>query len=221
MTRRAAFISFCGFVLLQTSCSTASRLAAKWEEEPIDGPWVSPGVHARQFTRSYFAGLMHTSDATDTVWSTASGLRRSTSSVADSVERKLKRLGYFDRWPESGSSVGGYQQRLAPFTFHIVALDPTVVILVPHDFGEPRGNRSNNQIIGSMPKQAFSSQYMLNYIAFGTRLPYHPDILWFSPDLGTAPVALARRSESEQEVVHKRIKLVLKQDRDEWATRRE
>jgi hypothetical protein len=219
--RGVLVVALCAFALLLSSCSTASRLSAKWEENPIDGPWTAPGVHAREFTRSYFAGLMHTSDATDTVWTTANGNRRDVLGTVDSVERYLKKLGYFDQWPETGSSSGGYTHRLAPFTFHIVAIDPTVVLMVPHDYGNPKGNRSTRDILGSQPKQAWGSRYMLNPIAYGTSLPYHPEILWFSPDLGSVPKPLTRRSDSEQELVHKRIRLVTKREGDTWTTRRE
>jgi hypothetical protein len=210
---------------LLSSCSTASRLSADWRENAIDGPWVAPGVHAREFERSYFAGLMHTSDAIDIAWTTSSGRRRDSMRILESVDRKLKQLGYFDRWPETGSSSGTSSgtiiHRLAPFTFHIIALDPTVVIMVPHDFGNPKGNRSTVDIVGRQSKQQWHSRYMLNYIEYGTTLPYHPHILWFSPDLAAPAAPLSRRSDSEQELVHKRIRLLLKREGDVWTTRRE
>lgn len=221
MTLRAQFIAFSAFAFLLSSCSTASRVTAKWEESRIDGPWVAPGVHAREFTRSYFAGLMHTSDASETVWTTANGSRRDVLGTVDSVEQHLKKLGYFDQWPESQASSGAYTLRLAPFTFHIVAIDPAVVLMVPHDYGNPKGNRSTRDIFGSQPKQSRGSRYMLNPVEYGTSLPYHSEILWFSPDLGIAPKPLTRLSDSEQELVHKRIRLVTKRAGDVWTTRRE
>jgi len=221
MNHHAHIATFSVVALLLSSCSTGSRLSAEWKENTIDGPWVAPGVHVREFTKSYFAGPMHTSEATDTVWTTSSGSRRDQMRIVDSVDRKLKQLGYFDRWPESQSTSGGYRQRLAPFTFHIVALDPTVVIMVPHDFGNPKGNRSTVDIVGWPTKQQCSSRYMLNHIEYGTTLPYHPDILWFSPDVGGAPAALTRRSDFEQEIHHKNIRLVVKKEGDSWMTRRE
>lgn len=221
MTSRSLLVALTCGALLLCSCSTASRLSAKWEEQPVDGPWMAPGVQVREFTRSYFAGLMHTSDADDSVWSTSSGDRRDVMSIADSIDSHLKKLGYFDRWPESGSSVGSYRQRLAPFTFHIVAIDPIVVLMVPHDFGDPKGNRSINDIVGSHPKQALGSRFMLNHIEYGTKLPYHSEILWFSPNLGTTPAPLTRRGGSEQEVVHRQIRLLTVQEGDKWNTRRE
>lgn len=164
---------------------------------------------------------MHTSEATDTVWVTASGKRRDVLQLSDSVDSYLKRLGCFDQWPESQSSVGNIRLRLAPFTFHIVAMEPMVVIMVPHDFGNPKSNRSTYDIVGHQPKQAFGCRYMLNYIEYGTTVPYHRDILWFSPDIGTAPLALTRRNDSELEIHHKRIRLVTKREGDVWTTRRE
>jgi hypothetical protein len=103
--------------------------------------------------------------------------------AVDAADNYLKRLGFFDRWPETGSSVGNVIERLAPFTFHIVAIEPTVVIMVPHDFGNPKGNRSTTDIVGFAPEQSVGSRYMLNFFEYGTKLPYHPDVLWFSPDI--------------------------------------
>lgn len=221
MFHRAFIPALSAFALLLTSCTTASRLSAKWKENPVDGPWIAPGVHAREFTRSYYAGLMATSKASDTVWSTASGGRRDKMNIIGSVDRQLKQLGYFDRWPESQSDVSGYQQRLAPFTFHIVAIDPTVVIMVPHDFGNPKGNRSSFDIVGWPSDQQCSSRYMINHIEYGTTLPYHPDILWFSPSLETAPTPLIRHSTTALELVHKHIRILLKREGDIWRTERE
>lgn len=220
MTNRSPLIALACVALLLCSCSTASRLSAKWKEEPLDGPWVAPGVQAKEFSRTYFAGLMHTSDATDTVWTTSSGSRRNMMSILDSVDSYLKKLGYFDRWPETGSSVGSYRQRLAPFTFHIVAIDPTVVLMVPHDFGDPKARRSINDIVGR-PAQGLGSRYMINYLEYGPKFPFHPEPLWFSPSLGTAPTSLVRRGEAELEIVHRRIRLVATRDGDKWLTRRE
>ena len=220
MTSRSPLIALACVALLLCSCSTASRLSAKWKEEPLDGPWVAPGVQVKEFSRTYFAGYMHTSDATDTVWTTSSGSRRNIQNISDSVDSHLKKLGYFDRWPESNAGYNGYQMRLAPFTFHIVALDPTIVLMVPHDFGDPKARRSINDIVGR-PPQALGSRYMLNHIEYGPKLPYHPEILWFSPSLGTAPTPLAKRGDSEQELVHKRIRIVATREGDRCVTRRE
>ncbi len=222
MSNRSVLAPLLCCALLLCSCSTASRLSSKWEEQPLDGPWIAPGVQAREYSRSYFAGLMHTSDAIDTVWTTSSGARRNMMEILDSVDNHLKKLGYFDRWPESNAGYNGYRQRLAPFTFHVVAIDPTIVLMVPHDFGDPKARRSINDIVGRQSgRQARGSSYMINYIEYGPKLPYHPETLWFSPSLGTAPTLLAKRGDSEQELVHKRIRIVATREGDKWVTRRE
>ena len=220
MIRSTLLIFLSALVLISSSCSTG-RLTAEWVERPIDGPWIAPQIHAREFEREYFAGVLDSVSTSDVVWTTATGSRRDAFQIVASVQRHLMKLGYFERWPESGSNVSGYQQRLAPFTFHIVAIEPTIVIMVPHDFGDPKGNRSINDIVGQPPKQSFQSRYMLNSIEYGTTLPFQSDILWFSPDLGTAPAMPERRTDSEMEVRHKEIRLVLKKDGDLWTTQRE
>lgn len=220
MINRTSFVLCLAATLLCSSCSTG-RKTAKWTETSIDGPWVAPGIHAREFTREYFAGIMDAGVTGDTAWTTANGGRRDARLVADSVDRYLKQRGLVERWPESGATIDGYRKRVAPFTFHIVAIEPTVVLMVPHDFGDPRGNRSINDIVGFSPKQSFSSRWMLNHIEYGSTLPYHADILWFSPESRDAPAPLTRRGDLEQELTRDRTKLVMKKDGNLWMTRRE
>ncbi|MBA4146612.1 MAG: hypothetical protein H0X66_00745 [Verrucomicrobia bacterium] len=196
-------------------------MTAQWKENPIDGPWVAPSVQTREFERAYFAGMMDSVVTTETDWTFAYGTRRAASDIAASIQRYLKELGYFDRWPESQSSSDGYRERLAPFTFHIVSIDPTAVMMVPHDFGDPKGNRSIVDIVGWPPKQSFSSRYMLNHIEYGPTLPYHPEVLWFSPDLRVPPTRLTSHTESEQRLSHKRINLIVRKKGESWITTRE
>jgi hypothetical protein len=200
------------------SCSFG-RMKAKWKENPIDGPWAAPGVQVREKERSYFAGLMDAVQTTDTVWE-ANGHRYNAYQFVDTMIQAFMKQGYFDRWPKSQANYDGYDMRVAPFTFHIVAIKPLVVVLVPHDFGLLT-NCSINDIVGDWPKQSFHTQYMLNHIEYGTRLPYHPEILWFSPDLDIAPTRFTTVSESEQAIVHNQIKLVVQKQGYFWISKRE
>ena len=159
----------------------------------------------------------------NTEWTTATGSRRDAARIPTAIDHYLKQRGYFDQWPESGSSIGGYGvQRVAPFKFYVVAVDPLVVIMAPHDFGNPKGNRSIYNIVGPEPKQAFGSPHMLNYIEYGTRLPYNTNLLWFSPEISSAPLPLTAHGETEMELVNQRkhLKLVLKKSGDCWTTER-
>jgi hypothetical protein len=194
---------------------------AKWTENQIDGPWSAPDIHSREFKREYFANFMDDGVTSDKEWTTATGSHLNAYRVADSVEHYLKKRGYLDQWPQSQAGVGDYILRVAPYTFHIVTIDPTVVIMVPHNFGNPRDNRSSGDIVGWPPKQSFTSDRMLNYIQYGTSFPYSTNILWFSPDRSSAPAEPSRLGDSELEIVGKHIKLVMKKDGDLWITQRE
>ncbi|MBI3417245.1 MAG: hypothetical protein HY043_18295 [Verrucomicrobia bacterium] len=62
---------------------------------------------------------------------------------------------------------------------------------------------------------------MINDIEYGTSIPYHAEILWFSPDLRVPPTRLAQRSNGEQEIFHQSFKLVATKEGDVWKTKRE
>lgn len=206
----------CCVALASSSC-TFERLTAKWQDTGIKGPWAAPGIQAQKFEREYWT-FMAGAVSTDAVWRTPKG-RHDARDIVSSVDKYLMHLGYFDRWPQSQAGINGYIQRVAPFTFHVVALDPTIVIMVPHDFGSLT-NRSINEIMGSAPSDS-GSDHMLNPITFGTKPPYHADVLWFSPDISQPPTRLTRRSDSEQELVAKRARIIVTRDGNQWITRRE
>jgi hypothetical protein len=192
-------------------------MTAKWEEKPIDGPWAAPDVQVRQFNKSYFRGFMAAGQTTDIRWD-ALGHHYNPERFANSITRDLMKQGYFDRWPQSGDKGDDYIRRIAPFTFHIVAIKPLIVVMVPHDFG-PLTNLYNFVII-DWPKQGFYNSRMRNYIEYGTRIPYHPEVLWFSPDLDVSPTRFTTIQENEQTIVHKKIKLVAQKQGDDWIIKR-
>jgi len=203
-------------IMAMSSCVYAET---RWEEAAIDGPWVAPDIHARELTRTSLHFYSPVAEH-DTFWTTAKGARKDADKIIDSTMRYLEKLGYFDRWPKTNGTYNDYVQRLAPFTFHIVAIDPTVVVMVPHDFGLPIDGRSNREIVGEAPEQSAHCKYMINYIEYGTSLPYHPEIIWFSPDLRIPPTPLSRYSDSEQSIDHKKVHLVFTRDGDRWVTKR-
>ncbi|MBI3417244.1 MAG: hypothetical protein HY043_18290 [Verrucomicrobia bacterium] len=117
-----------GFALTLCGCGET-----RWEEHAIDGPWVAPGVHARESMRTrlfFYAPLPEHV----IFWTNAKGRRVETYNIVDASVRYLEELGYFDRWPKAGLNMNGYDSRVAPFTFHIVAIEPTVIVMTPQAF---------------------------------------------------------------------------------------
>jgi len=206
-------------IVAMVAISSCAYAETRWEETAIDGPWVAPGIHARELTRTSLHFYSPVAEH-DTFWTTANGARKDADKIIDSTMRYLEKLGYFDRWPKTGFGFDDYDRRLAPFTFHIIAIEPIIVTMVPHDFGSQVVGKSGTQILGPRPKQGVSSKFMMNYIEYGTSLLYHPDVLWFSPDLRIPPTPLSRYSDSEQSIDHKKVHLVFTRDGDRWVTKR-
>jgi hypothetical protein len=214
MQRNLLFVLFTISVFSFCGCST------RWEENSIDGPWVAPGVHTRELTRTYLP--FYSPDAEHiTFWTTANGGREEAYKNFDSSMRYLEELGYFDRWPKTGDGYDNYDQRLAPFTFHIIAIDPTIMVMVPHNFGNSRAGRSISEIVGQQPAQGMEMKYMINFIEYGTSFPYDPNVLWFSPDLRVPPSPVKKTSDSEQEIVNEKIKIAVTKEGDVWKSKRE
>jgi len=153
-------------------------------------------------------------------WTDAKGHRVEVLKIVDSAMRYLEGLGYFQRWPETNVGFDDYVQRLAPYTFHIVSIQPTIVVMIPHDFGNPTDGRSITQIVGQPPNQSVSTKYMINHIEYGTTFPYHPEALWFSSELRVPPTKIAAHT-GEQEIVHPGIKLVITRKDEVCTTKRE
>jgi hypothetical protein len=212
--------NFIYFLLFAISALFFCGCETRWEEHSIDGPWCAPNVHVREKEKTYLPFYSPLPEHT-LFWITANGSRVESYKIVDSSVRYLDELGYFDRWPKTRGSYDDYQQRLAPFTFHIVAINPAIVVMVPHDFGNANDGRSISGIRGQQSEQAFGSKYMINLIEYGTSLPYDAKILWFSPDLQVPPTQFIQVSDSEQKIVQKGITLVLTKDGNLWKTSRE
>ena len=202
-------------VVATAFCLGCTRLA----EIPIDGPWVAPGIHAREFERTKSRVSSPLSEHVS-FWTDAKGHRVEVFKIVDPAMRYLEGLGYFQRWPETNMGFDDYIQRLAPYTFHLVSMQPTIVVMIPHDFGKASDGRSIAQMVGSPPKQSVSTKYMINHIEYGTTFPYHPEGLWFSPDLRVPPTKIGARTGNEQEIVHPGIKLVITRKGEVCTTKR-
>ena len=200
-------------IILFAMCGlTFYGCATRLENEPIDGPWAAPGVQVRQVTRTDMPFYSPLPEHV-TYWINAKGEREEAYKHFDSSVRYLDELGYFDRWPKTRVYYNNYNQRLAPFTFHLIAISPTVVVMVPHEY--------QTESIGRDPGQSYETKYMLNPIQFGTSIPSQTNLLWFSPDLRVPPMPVTRISDSEQRIVHPKIKLLFSKEGDIWRTKRE
>jgi hypothetical protein len=174
----------------------------------VDTPWIGPEEQAVQRSCSYFSCFMDSVKTSDTRWGTERSDGKPIYTYNDKIVSYLKRKRLLQSWPETQSNYNGYQQRLAPFKFYIVSVEPLVVIMIPHDFGEIR--RANVAIVGWHPEQAFRNSFMINYFEYGTYLPFHENQLWFSQDLKIGPIPVPKKERGDLVIEHRKIELVFK-----------
>ena len=166
------------------SCATIARMNADWKEVKIDGPWMSSTCQAREFTRTYVAGVMHSGSAGDTKWTSDAGSVNQFS-IRNLIANYMHKTGMVKDWQRASGTSNGIEQRLAPYTFHVVSVLPTVVIMVPKDYGDIN-QKSTSEIIGNRyqnQKPYLTSPHVINPIEYGTSVPYSDTLVWFSPDL--------------------------------------
>jgi hypothetical protein len=106
----------------------------------------------------------------------------------------------------------------------IVCLKPTVVLTIPMPayvgftrslWQVPLGGR----LPGSDSPEPFV--VLPHGFDFGTRLPYHEAVMWFSPDLRVGPERPRRVSEDEMRISVPWGELVLVREDDDWVVQRE
>lgn len=198
------------FILISVSAVLLSCSRCDLQVVPgIDNPWIGPEEQAVERSCLYFTCFTDSLKTSDIRWGTERSYGKPLDKYNDLIVSYLKRKRLLQSWPETQSNHNGYQQRLAPFTFHIVAIEPVVVVMVPHDFGETH-NRSTFDIVGFHPKQFLINQYMMNYFEYGTSVPFHENPLWFSPDLKIGPIPVPKKERGDLVIEHRKIELVFK-----------
>ena len=97
------------------------------------------------------------------------------------IDDFLKQNEILEQWPKSQSYVGtdeGTKQLIrSPYVIELASVEPLVV------FMRPKLERDGSIYRGDL----LTSQYLTNHYYYGTRFLYHPETLWFSPDLNQKP----------------------------------
>ena len=158
-----------------------------WNVRHVEGPLVAPGQMAEQRYRAKdnWSGV----PGQETIWVDAKGNRYDLNKVGDSFTPFLQANGVLSTWPKTGGGSSGIDTRLAPYRIFIATLDPMIVILIPHDYGSPIG-RSDSEIIGRRPAKSVRNSYLINYVQYGTRIPFHENAEWLSADLNIVPTPI-------------------------------
>ncbi|TWI61924.1 hypothetical protein LZ24_03403 [Desulfobotulus alkaliphilus] len=198
------------FILISLSAVLLSCSRCDLQVVPgVDTPWIGSEEQAVERSCSYFSCFMDSVATTDTRWGTERSDGQHLYKYNDKIVSYLKRKRLLQSWPESNFNYNGYQQRLAPFKFYIVSVEPLVIIMIPYDFGEIK-NRGRACLVGDRPSQFIANKYMVNYFEYGTYVPFHENPLWFSPDLKIGPIPVPKKERGDLVIEHRKIELVFK-----------
>lgn len=161
-----------------------------WKETDsiAQAPWVAPGVRGRYETR-HVELLGAPAETWESRWIGRRSQRLDPISLHVSLTRPLQNAGMYQQWPATTGSINSVPQRMAPFRFFLVSLFPTVVLMIPWEYGTLQG-RSNNDILKDISSAQVSMDGLVNGAELTTVIPYSPHVMWYSPPKGPAPVQL-------------------------------
>jgi hypothetical protein len=202
------------FYLLLASCGGSG-----WVEHPFDGPWDGPNLKVKEYRRTTQHQMFGPDSKTRILWTVRNGNRVSPDTILTPLVEHLKGLPEFKNWPESQSNFNGIQQRVAPYKFYLVAIEPVVLVALPDDFRSL--DRSNYEIIGETTNRFFSNRYLLNRIECATTIPFHSQISWCSSDLNIQLTRLEPLNENTIKIEDEKVRLVLRKEGDVWRVTRE
>lgn len=117
--------------------------------------------------------------------------------VAKKSHRYLRRIGAYEELDWIPRRVTPDATRwISPVTKYIVALDPIVVIVVPlpahYQFERPKDHLSGGEFraVARVGAEFDTTAALVTFdyaFDYGTQLPFHDRVFWFSPDLHTPP----------------------------------
>ena len=157
---------------LFVGCSTTA-----WKEAGQPGPWCAPDTMGHVLYRTVnFIGMPNPQGEMALVGK--SGAKQSSISFWHELDEYFSKCSFIDQWPTHGT-VGSIPSHRTPFDMCLVSMNPTVIVGV---------ERQNPKVSAFWPlatsEYAFiGSTYLVDAIAVGTTLPYHPGakVIWFSP----------------------------------------
>lgn len=233
-------------------------------ETSADLPWVRPGEKARYFSKrraDWNTGVTSFAEWGSNFWRSEDPITTAYDAFAFLENRRA-----MDDWPRShdgdsgtfthpsvydeltpdirtktdpyGQTIVTYLIRVAPYRFHLVSIEPTVIVMQPKPelldwWGEyVRSEYSETsrwvRWIREMqsPQLVAHTIWLENPIEFGTRLPAEnpgstAGWLWFSPDLRRPPGALPLSRTAPAELPLDRGRLVFTPVGEGWAVTRE
>lgn len=178
-----------------------------WREKHEPTPWISAGAEAKLFVREVEPGPFMVAGVTyDVVWRDRAGNDFSLNRYQDEIERFMVSTGVMRTWPESHSGNDRGIERLAPYRFTIVSVNPTVVLMSPFDFGSPIGRSESEILAPTNGRRCLGNHYLINDLECGTSAAYASGMVWFSPDMNVQPSPINWRGSSARiELPHREV----------------
>lgn len=160
--------------LLRIKCSP-------WKTIQEDAPLCEAGKTAISKSRiCYPPFFVPAAEWAEHAWDTGDNLLRR-DSIIEEVDKYLYDIGFINQLNDIVGCVNGIDQRIAPYRFFIVSLEPTIVIMTDYDYGSIE-NKSNAELCGQLNNRYFSySKYMVNGYHYGSSLPKISSYKWFAP----------------------------------------
>jgi hypothetical protein len=183
------------------------------QQTPLAGP--NEPLVAKYRHVSNLTDIAMPSPRSQHAWEKPNGQKINPASVIRSVDSYLKKTGLLDSFKSSRSNIDGYQQKVANHRMCIISVEPTIVLMIPHDFG--RVDRSTYEIRGNTVGWGHMeySNYMLDGIYTGTDFPYTQGVKWFNPRSRKEPSLLEQIQNNDFEIISESalIKLIVKDGR--------
>ena len=187
-----------GLFVLLTGCKQLG-LVGDWQEHQQsdqDNPyWMASGEQSQIHILRRWAGMG--GSQVKLTWHGQDGKKIDPEKAAQKAYRYLKRTGAWqtlDMAPRRGFGATGFQYSLR--TSYIVGLEPMVVVIVPQ-YSTYMNTVFTNQTRSTFERSIDQGQglelvsmawtTLPHSFAYGTRIPYSADVLWFSPDLRSRP----------------------------------
>jgi hypothetical protein len=216
VTHVATLLARAGRLLLALLMATVAPLVHAWEEQTGgDMPWLGRGGRAHLYTGESWPTSSHKER-----WGRSSWGGEEPYITVSKAMGFLNSVGVLAKAPsgQGGGSVvtesGAVVQPVAlPYTFTVVMIEPTVIIM---NFDLVALTRANDNAKG----QVLGTPMFKGWIHYGTHVPATGTLLWFSHDVRQAPVPVSGQASGSSEIMVQGIKLLLKRSGDEWIVTR-
>jgi hypothetical protein len=174
-------------MLLLTLTLTLNACTTKgpWRQENDATPWIAPGERALLFFRQ----VENFGVTGERAWRDASGRDHMVNDIQDGIEKYLHESGIMAQWPDSYTGNEYGVERVAPFRFTVVTVNPTVVLMTPFAFDLQ--HKAESAILAPIETPCLGNHYMINPLECDVTALYAPEMQWFSHDLKKPPAPIA------------------------------